>query len=516
MPRLTFLLTTACALAIAPAAPAGQIDYSKYGDYAKYGKAEDVPGACSYEAIGAKDYSGRTLRIISHAVPVIGEPTVLHAKQFGDLTGARVDVVNIPFGDLYQRVMIPFQTGQAAYDVMFYPSLWIGDLQTFLEPVPDAYQAASGMQDVTQNYRDVATWGDRMVQYPVDGDRHYLKYRSDILGNAGFQARFKEETGRELRVPATWEEYNEVAKFFSGWDWAGDGQDHFGSAEVTKRDDLMFSAFISRAAAYAKNPNVKGGFFFDLETMEPQINNPGFVRALEMFIDAQAAFPPGGTNFGLGDEIFSFGGGQTLMSYTWDDAFIQAQEADSAIRNKVAAAPLPGANEVWNRVTGEWDRFDPPNAPPYITWGWTSAVAKASPNHDMAFDFLCFFSNEANAQLDLQIGRFGVNPYRTAHFDPGFWQDKLGWGANAAETYVRTLSGMDDSTNRVFDLRVPGVNQFMSTLANGVAEAMAGQKTPQQALDDVAAQWTGIVDRIGVDKVRAAYANVVALEDHGR
>jgi multiple sugar transport system substrate-binding protein len=75
---------------------------------------------------------------------------------------------------------------------------------------------------------------------------------------------------------------------------------------------------------------------------------------------------------------------------------------------------------------------------------------------------------------------------------------------------------MDASNNRVFDLRVPGVNQFMSTLANGVAEAMAGQKTPQVALDEVAQQWNDIVTKIGTDKVRAAYKNVVTLEDKGR
>ena len=31
--------------------------------------------------------------------------------------------------------------------------------------------------------------------------------------------------------------------------------------------------------------------------------------------------PPGGINFGLGDEVNSFGGGQTLFSFSWDDAF---------------------------------------------------------------------------------------------------------------------------------------------------------------------------------------------------
>jgi multiple sugar transport system substrate-binding protein len=496
-------------------ASAGDISYAAYGeDYAKYGTAEDVPGPCSYAAIDAKDYSGRTLNIITHAVPVMGEPTALHAKQFEELTGATVDVVHVPFGDLFQRVLIPFQTGENAYDVMFYGSLWIGDLNPFLEPVPDKYLSVSGMQDVTPNYKDVATWNGQMIQYPVDGDRHYMKYRTDVFENPEMQAKYKADTGKELRVPQTWEEYNEVATYFSGWDWDGDGELNYGSAEVTKRDDLMFSAFISRAAPFAKHPDVKGGFFFDLETMEPLINTPGFVRALELFVEAQEAFPPGGSSFGLGDEIFSFGGGQTLFSYSWDDAFIQAQEPDSRIRNKVKAAPLPGSYEVWNRDTGQWDTFDEPNRAPYITWGWTSAVSALSENKDMAFDYLCFFSNEANAALDLQIGRFGVNPYRNAHFDANFWTGKLGWDPEVATAYVNTLSGMELSKNRVFDLRVPGVNQFMTSMAAGVSEALAGQKSPQEALDGVAEEWKKIVERIGADTIREAYATVVALEDN--
>ncbi|SSC65125.1 extracellular solute-binding protein [Ciceribacter selenitireducens] len=506
---LKTLLLTASTLALAAAAaPAMAADYSRFGIPA------DLPGTCSYEAIDAKDYSGRTLNIITHAIPVIGEPTALHAKQFEELTGAKVSVVHVPFGDLFQRILIPFQTGQNAYDVLFYGSLWIGDLNPFLAPVPDAYRDSTGMKDVTRNYTDVAKWGDQMVQYPIDGDRHYLKYRADMFENPEMQAKFKEATGRDLTVPATWEEYNEVAKVFSGWDWDGDGNPNFGSAEVAKRDDLMFSAFISRAAPYAKNPNVKGGFFFDLETMEPLINSPGFVRGLELFVAASKDWAPGGANFGLGDEIFAFGGGQSLMSYSWDDAFVQAQQADSPIRNKVAAAPLPGAREVWNRTTKQWDKFEEPNRAPYITWGWTSAVSAKSNNQDMAFDYLCFFSNEANTLSDLQVGRFGVNPYRTSHFDPALWTDKLGWDADLAKSYVETLSGMDTSQNRVFDLRVPGVNQFMTSMATGVASAIAGQATPQAALDQVAKEWKDIVDRIGVDKVREAYARVVALEDN--
>lgn len=499
------LLTSTAGLLVAGAAAAE--------DYTRFGIAEDVPGACSYASIDARDYAGRTLNVITHAIPVIGEPTALHAEQFAELTGATVNVVHVPFGDLFQRIMIPFQTGQSAYDVMFYASLWLGDFNPYLEEIPAEYQATAGLEEVTDTYRNVASWDGRLLNYTMDGDRFYLKYRADIFENPEMQARFLEETGRELTVPATWEEYNEVAAVFSGWDWDGDGQPNFGTAEVTKRDDLMFSAFIGRAAPYAHHPDVTGGLFFDLETMEPLINTPGWVRGLELFVAAQASMPPGGTSFGLGDEIFSFGGGQALMSYSWDDAFIQSMQDDSPIRNQVLIAPLPGASEVWNRNTGEWDSFDPPNTAPYVTWGWTSAVAANSANQDMGFDFLCFFSNEANVFHDLQVGRFGVNPYREAHFDTALYIDEMGWDPRVAENYTATLRAIDEGSNQVFDLRIPGVGEFMSSLAAGVARAQSGEMGAQEALDGVAAEWRAIVDRIGVDRVRAAYANVVALED---
>ncbi|MFP1629284.1 extracellular solute-binding protein [Streptomyces sp. 5K101] len=491
--------------------PGSEISYQAYSKSYPATKVKDVPGPCSYESISRKDYSGQTLKIISHAVPVIGEPTQLHARQFEEITGAKVQVVNVPFGELHQKILTPLQAGQPAYDVMFYPSLWIGDMAPYLAPVPKKYLDTPGMKDVTKAYMDVATWDGKVVQYPVDGDRHYLKVRTDVLEDPKQQAAYKAATGKDLRTPRTWAEYQEVAAFFSGKDVDGDGKPNFGSAEVTKRDDLTFSAFISRAAPYVRHPDVEGGLFFDVDTMKPLINTPGFVRALEDMVKAKSTWAPGGANFGLGDEILSFGGGQSVMSYSWDDAFIQGQQPDGRIRNKIKAAELPGSEEVYNRTTKKWDKK--PNQAPYFTWGWTSAVAKGARNQNMAFDYLCFFSNEANTALDLTIGRFGVNPYRTAHFSAEFWEQQ-GWDKDVAESYVETLSGMESSINRVFDLRVPGVNGYMSALADGVAAALAGQKSPQRALDDVAAEWDTITGQIGKDKVQSAYRHVVALEDN--
>jgi multiple sugar transport system substrate-binding protein len=51
-------------------------------------------------------------------------------------------------------------------------------------------------------------------------------------------------------------------------------------------------------------------------------------------------------------------------------------------------------------------------------------------------------------------------------------------------------------------------------MANGVAEALAGQKSPQEALDSVAAEWLTIIERIGQDQIKEAYQAVIRLEDN--
>ena len=318
-----------CAFGMATVMPAhAETDY-----VAKYGIKEDVPGPCSYAATDAKDYTGHEITILTHAVPVMGEPVALHSKQFEELTGGTVNVVHAPFGELYQKVMIPFQTGQHVYDIVYGGSYWIGDWAPHLAPVPQKYLDTDEMKDVTPAYQGVASWNGQRLQYTFDGDRNYFKYILPPFENPEYQAKFKAEYGRDLAIPTTWEEYAEVATFFSGWDWDGDGELEYGSTEIVKRDDVAFANFITRVASYAKNPNVTGGFWFDLETMTPQVNNPGFVKGLEMWMDALRYMPPGGINFGIGEEIFSWGGGESLMSVTWDDAFIQAMQPDSPIRN---------------------------------------------------------------------------------------------------------------------------------------------------------------------------------------
>ncbi len=113
MIKISTLTVTASLLAVAAQA-------DKWSDQFPHIKnTGDIAGECSYESMSKKDYSGQKLTINTHAVPVIGEPTALHAEQFSKLTGAEVNVIHTPAGDLYSKAMVPFQAGQAPYDIVF-------------------------------------------------------------------------------------------------------------------------------------------------------------------------------------------------------------------------------------------------------------------------------------------------------------------------------------------------------------------------------------------------------------
>ena len=139
--------------------------------------------------------------------------------------------------------------------------------------------------------------------------------------------------------------------------------------------------------------------------MEPLINGPGFVEALTDWVEATKYMSrPAGSILVwvmkliplVADRHCSAFHGMTLL----------LQQCKMTVQSsEVGAAPLPGSDRVWSRVSGAWE--DTYNQAPYIVWGWTATVAKKSKNHEMAFDYLCFFANDANHQADIAIGRFG-------------------------------------------------------------------------------------------------------------
>jgi multiple sugar transport system substrate-binding protein len=488
-------LLTAAAMAAGVVVPAGAAQADPYAS----------------EAIAAKDYRGVTLNVLTLATPVLGEPVVLHAREFEQLTGAKINVTRVPFPQLYQETLLGLRQGK--YDALTFGSMWIADVLPHLEPLPGVMLESPQYRDVLPHYKSIASWGKVPYMVPIDGDRHYLQHRRDLLEDPAHRAEFRKLSGRELGVPRTWPELQEIARFFHGRR-TRDGEEISGIAEVTVSDALLGNYFIKRAAPYAKHPGVKGGFYFDLATMEPLINTPGWVEALKDFVAAQDLYPKGGQTMSFFDAINAFGRGNVVFSDSWDDPFIEAMEPGNPLRNKVAAALSPGSTKVWNRIAQRWDSFPDVNYAPYIVYGWTSGVARTTRHKDAAFDFLGFYANRENHRRDLLVGRFGMNPFRQSDLDARFWTEAAGWDPAVARSYVQTLEAQSKSRNRVLDLRIHRGQEYVYLLSVGVYRAITRRDTPQAALDDVARRWRELTARIGVDKQREAYSHVVRFEDN--
>ena len=59
--------------------------------------------------------------------------------------------------------------------------------------------------------------------------RQILYYRKDVLANTAYQEKFKSKLNYELpNPPKSMKEMHDVAEFFTGWDWNGDGKEDWG------------------------------------------------------------------------------------------------------------------------------------------------------------------------------------------------------------------------------------------------------------------------------------------------
>jgi len=468
-----------------------------------------INGPYSQEAIAQKQYQGVVLNILTHVVPSIGEPIVVHAREFEQLTGAEIKIKHVPWSQIYPEVVYGLKSGK--YDIVTPTSDIIPDTAPYLASLPEELLESEQWLDIMDYHKMIATYGGRVVQMTIDGDRHAMQYRRDILMDPTIRQEYFQKFGKELVVPETWKELNQTAHFLNGR--VVNGKKIYGIVEITKKDDLLYSNFIKRASAYAKHPDVKGGFFFELTTMKPQVNNPGWVEALQDFVASQQYYPPGGDNFGLVDVNASFGAGDAVFTDNWDDSFISAMEKISPAHNKVFITLSPGSRKVWNRETSKWDYFEKPNRVPFISMGWISGVSAKSENKQAAFDFLAYLSNPVNHRKDLSIGRYGINPFRKSDLDIDFWVKQAGWKPDVAESFVESLKLQMEARSRTFDLRIPGSGQYMKTLQIAVARALQGLSTSQVALDYAAFQWEQITERYGLDKQRRSYADIVQMED---
>jgi multiple sugar transport system substrate-binding protein len=461
---------------------------------------------------GATRFSGVTLRVVTFTGPQIAEPLQRRGPDFQKLTGAKVEVITVPFSDLYQKILTDFATKTNSYDALVFDPQWMGDYVPpgYIEDLTDRVKKDTDLQwnDIAPFFRDFsATYKGRAYTVPLDGDFQMVYYRKDLLQRDG------------LKPPETWQDYVDIAKRYQGKDLNGDGKPDFGSCVAMKRSAQSYWMFISVAAAFLQGQGTSQGAFFNTDNMQPLMNNEGTAAALDIYKQISKLGPPDQLNNDVGDSRGLFVSGRCALSIDWGDIGpLAVDKTQSTVQDKVGAVILPGSKRVLDRSSGTLVDCDSKTCPkaingvnhaPFAAFGgWSGAINKARPDKvkDAAFAFLSYMSQPAQSSVDVTIGKTGFNPYRTSHFtNLGPWE-KSGMSEQAARDYLGAIEASLKSPNMVLDIRVPQSAFYEGTaLDTALAQYLAGELTLDQTMKQITDQWNKKTDEIGRQSQLEAY-----------
>ena len=440
------------------------------------------------------------------------------SRAWEEFTGATIQWIDVPQEEMYSKVQQGVATGEIEFDVMEGAAPWEGDILggDLATPVPSWVKEQLDLSDYVQLLQSpVGTWDDVTYRISIDGDCHNFNYRSDVFSSSELAEEWSASGGEgDWGVPTTWQQVQVQTQFLRGKQI--DGNDIYGYLDVVKPSGgFSWYFFASRASAYAKHPE-SSAWLFDPESMTPYVNNPAFIRALNDITEVIGAEPAEQLSADYLTTLGQFLGGVGAMSAWWGDVGKSPQTNFPPVpRDKMSFSILPGSPDVYSNERGEWGRVGAHQlnfAPNEAFIGWGLYVMQTAENRgvtEAAWDLAAHLGGK-DLSMWTAIYPSGFQPYRNSHFEVRYWVD-AGYPREFAEAYLASLSASYNHPNRAVEPRIPGIFDYYIAAEDEVALAVAGEKTPQEALESAAARWDEITDRNDRQSQISLYQAALAL-----
>ncbi len=479
--------------------------------------ATAAPTAAAGPTSAPPNLNGITVNIVTFTGPQIAEPLQRRAPDFQKLTGAKINIITIPFSDLYQKILTDFSTHTNSYDAIVYDPQWMGDFASagYLLDLTSMVNSDPALQwnDIQPYFRDFsASYKGKVYDIPLDGDLQMVYYRRDILEKDG------------IKPPETWDDYIAIAKKYQGATFP-DGKPGYGSCIAMKRAAQSYWMFLTILAPFEQTQGTKSGAFLDPTNMNPLINNEGGLQALSIYQQLSKLGPPDQLNEDVGDSRGLYTSGRCVLSIDWGDIGVLATDpTTSKVNHLVGSVISPGTKMVVDRATGKLVPCDSKTCPyaingvnhaPFAAYGgWSGAInAGAKPDaQKAAFAFFAYMSAPAQSNIDVTLGKTGFNPYRASQFSN--LQPWLASGMNQADaqSYLGAIQQSLSSPNMVLDLRIPQ-NQYYEqvSLDTALAQFLAGQLNAQQAAAQIESQWKAKTNELGAQMMLQAYDDSLSV-----
>jgi multiple sugar transport system substrate-binding protein len=150
-------------------------------------------------------------------------------------------------------------------------------------------------------------------------------------------------------------------------------------------------------------------------------------------------------------------------------------------------------------IGGKVGYATPPGDAPQLAAGFALSVSASSKQKEAAYLFIQWLNSEDVSIERVQLPYALRDPFRESHFTSAEYRGR--WGE--AGQYLDALKA--GAVSGLLDLSIIQTDRYEEALRQAISKLWAGDD-PQAILDDVAASWDNVTERIGVDKQKAAYA----------
>jgi multiple sugar transport system substrate-binding protein len=359
--------------------------------------------------------------------------------------------------ELYAEMIERGGAQRGEYDLMLALTDWLPDLMRRggLLPLDDRLASAppadwphGWSESVLGLQRDAQ---GRVYALPYHDGPEIFHYRTDLFEDPAEQAAYERRHRRPLRVPETWSEFVDVARFFTR---PNDGLYGTVVAGLNDGHNTVYDFMIHLWS--------RGGRLLD-ERMRPAFHGPEGREALQFYVDLVTKLgvtPPRTLEYDSVAAGVAYAAGEGATMLNWSGFMAVAQLPPSRIINRTRCARIP-------RGDGPSGRHATLNV------YWVLGVCAGSRQPDLAYAFLRETASPAMDKVTSLAGGTGVRL--------STWNDPQ---IQAQFQYYEVIEAVHLGADTLPAIpEYPAMNEIFNRMS---WEAVQGQKSVDQALADAA------------------------------
>ncbi|GAK55106.1 sugar ABC transporter binding protein [Candidatus Vecturithrix granuli] len=373
---------------------------------------------------------------------VEGQTTAKALREYGELKGIEVEIVEAPYSNLFEKEVLDMSQGTGLYDIIllddpwftqFAESNWLTDLTPFFKAKGEAGLSDDFIPTSAAICHHPYKTGTPYA-LPFFGNAQMFFYRADLFTKYGMD-----------RAPKTWDEALDMMKKIM----AGE-KGVYGYVMRGEQGNPVVADFMPILWSF-------GADMFTEDKTQVTLNTPEALNTVKFFLQLRDVSPLGSESFDAQELATYMLQGKAAAMINWP-AFVPAFEdpKQSKVVGKVGYAPIPDGTAKGSSEIGHW----------------IAAIPAKAKNKEAAFDFIHWATSAEQQKAFAKA--LGTPPTRKSVFtDPELTSQP------AFKHYPVLMEAIANSSPRP---RIANWNEVENTFGIYLSTMVAKKITPEEAL----------------------------------